>query len=132
MAPCAWAQEVTGRFFPEKDHYLVGEPIIVDLEVVNGTDSVAEIGTDHCPWLNPKQFEVANASPAKHSGLVSCTQGTAGSCLGSSVDIPAGGRYLERFLLEGLFQIDSPGVYHVHATGKRKFAGKGHWKFSQI
>ena len=91
VGPCVSAQEVTGRFFPEKEHYLVGEPIIVDFEVVNGTDKVAEIGTDNCPWFNPKQFEVANASSSKHSGLVTCAgQGTAGSCLGSSVEIPAG------------------------------------------
>ncbi len=126
MGPCVWAQEVTGRFFPEKEHYLVGEPIIVNLEVVNGTDKVAEIGTGHCSWMNPKQFEVANASPAKHNGLYSCAaQGTGGSCLGSLVEIPAGGKYLERFLLEGLFQIDSPGIYHIHATREQEIRSKG-------
>jgi hypothetical protein len=41
---CASAQQVIGRFYPEKVPYLGGEPIIVDFEVVNGTDNVAEIG----------------------------------------------------------------------------------------
>jgi hypothetical protein len=36
-------QQITGRFYPEKEHYLVGEPIIVNFEVVNGTDKVFEM-----------------------------------------------------------------------------------------
>jgi hypothetical protein len=126
VSPAVWAQEVTGRFFPEKERYLVGEPIIIDFEVVNGTDKVAEIGTGNCLWMNPRQFEVDNASPAKHIGVYTCAaQATAGSCLGSFVEIPSGGKYLERFLLEGPFQIDSPSIYHIRAKREQEIRRKG-------
>ena len=104
----------------------MGEPIIVDFEVLNETDKVAEVGTGDCSWMYPQQFEVDNASPAKHIGLYTCAaQGIAGSCLGSLVEIPAGGKYLERFLLEGLFQIDSPGIYHIRAKREQEIRSKG-------
>src|SRR5580692_2605706 len=73
QVPSALAQQVIkGRFYPEKEQYLVGEPIIVDFEVVNGSDKVAEIGEENCPRMNPRQFEVDNASPKTKSGLLTC------------------------------------------------------------
>ncbi len=126
QAPCAPAQQITGRFYPEKDHYLVGEPVIVDFEVVNGTDKVAEIGDDNCPWMNPRQFEADNAPQKKKIGLFGCTpQAIAGDCLGSMVEIPAGGKYLKRLLLEGPFELDFPGSYHIRASREQQIRAKG-------
>jgi hypothetical protein len=67
QVPCASAQQVVGRFYPEKVQCLVGEPIIVDFEVVNGTDNVAEISEDNCRRMNPRQFEVDGATPQNAS-----------------------------------------------------------------
>ncbi|HVA17001.1 MAG TPA: HEAT repeat domain-containing protein [Candidatus Dormibacteraeota bacterium] len=126
QTPCASAQQITGRFYPEKDHYLVGEPVIVDFEVVNGTDKAAEIDNFDCPWMTPRQFEVGNASPKKKIGLFGCTvQGIAGDCLGSTVEIPAGGKYLKRLLLEGPFELDFPGSYHIRASREQEIRAKG-------
>lgn len=126
QAPCASAQQITGRFYPEKDHYLVGEPVIVDFEVVNGTDKVAEIGDANCPWMNPRQFEADNAPQKKNIGLFGCTpQAIAGDCLGSMVEIPAGGKYLKRLLLEGPFELDFPGSYHIRASREQQIRAKG-------
>ncbi|MHB8485085.1 MAG: HEAT repeat domain-containing protein [Candidatus Acidiferrales bacterium] len=125
-APCASAQQITGRFYPEKDQYLVGEPVIVDFEVVNGTDKMAEFDDFNCPWLYPRQFEVDNAPPRKEIGLFGCTaQGIAGDCLGSTVEIPPGGKYLKRLLLEGPFELDFPGSYHIRASREQEIRAKG-------
>ena len=125
QATCVSAQQVTGRFYPEKERYLVGEPIIVDFEIVNGTDKVAEVGTGDCSWMDPRQFEVDGASPKRKGRLFTCTaRGIAGSCLGSLVEIPAEGKYLKRLLLEGPFEIDSPGIYHIRAKREQEVRSK--------
>jgi hypothetical protein len=55
QVPSALAQEIIqGRFYPEKEEYLVGEPIIVDFEVVNGSDKVADIGDGNCSRMSPR------------------------------------------------------------------------------
>jgi hypothetical protein len=114
--PVASAQQITGRFYPEKHQYLVGEPIIVVFEIVNNSAKAAEIGESYCPWLNPHQFEVANAPSKRKIELYGCGEKvTGGSCLGSSREIPAGGEYQKRLLVEGDFEVDSPGRYHIRA-----------------
>src|ERR1700732_1107876 len=71
QVPSALAQQViNGRFYAETEQYLVGEPIIVDFQVVNGSDKVAEIGEDNCSWMDPRQFEVDGAAPKKASRTV--------------------------------------------------------------
>src|SRR5580704_6628765 len=117
QVPSALAQQViNGRFYPEKEQYLVGEPIIVDFEVVNGSDKVAEIGEDNCSWMYPRQFEVDGAAPKKQAGLFTCAvQGMLSDCLGTLVEIPPDGKHLKRLLLEGPFELDSPGSYHIRA-----------------
>src|ERR1700687_1481946 len=82
-APRASAQQITGRFYPEKRQYLVGEPIIVNFEIVNNSAMAGKIGESDCPWLNPHRFEVDNAPPPRAIELYSCQQkGMGGSCLG--------------------------------------------------
>lgn len=126
QVPCASAQQVTGHFYPEKQQYLVGEPVIVDFEVVNGTNKVAEIGDFNCPWMNPHQFEVDNAPPKRKIELFGCTpQAIAGDCAGSIVEIPAGRKYLKRLLLEGPFELDFPGSYHIRASREQEIRAKG-------
>jgi hypothetical protein len=126
QVPSALAQQVIkGRFYPEKEQYLVGEPIIGDFEVVNGSDKVAEIGDGNCSWLYPRQFEVDGAAPKKQAGLFTCAvQGIAGDCAGTLVEIPAGGKYLKRLLLEGPFELDSPGIYHIRAKREQEIRSK--------
>jgi hypothetical protein len=123
--PVASAQQITGRFYPEKHQYLVGEPIIVVFEIVNNTAKAAEIGEGSCPWLDPHQFEVANAPSKRKIELYGCGEkGMAGSCLGSSREIPAGGEYQKRLLLEGDFEVGSPGRYHIRAKHEQTIRTK--------
>jgi len=52
-APHASAEQITARFYPEKQHYLVGEPIIVIFEIVNSSAKAVEIGDSNCPSFGP-------------------------------------------------------------------------------
>ena len=126
QVPSALAQQgITGRFYPEKEQYLVGEPIIVDFEVVNGSDKVAEIGEDNCSWMYPRQFEVDGAAPKKQAGLFTCAvQGMLSDCLGTLVGVPPGGKHLKRLLLEGPFELNSPGSYHIRAKREQEIRSK--------
>jgi hypothetical protein len=114
--PRASAQQITGRFYPEKQQYLVGEPVIIDFEVVNGSSKVFEISEDNCFH---GYFEVDNATPEKRVRLFGCPKpGISGDCLIATRQIPAGQTYQKRFLLEGPFELASAGTYHVRATRK--------------
>ncbi len=114
------AQQITGRFYPEKQRYLVGEPIVVIFEIVNNSGKAVKVGDENCASLNPDQFEVDNAPAKRAIKLYGCgTMGMAGNCLGSLREIPAGGEYRKRFLLEGSFELDSPGTYHIRAKRKQ-------------
>src|ERR1700756_2583615 len=86
--PYASAQQVTGRFYPEKQQYLVGEPVIVDFEVVNGSSKVFETSEDNCFH---GYFEVDNAAPEKRVRLFGCPRpGMSGDCLIVTRQISAG------------------------------------------
>src|SRR6202047_3716497 len=63
--------------------------------------------------------------PKKQAGLFTCAvQGFGGDCLGTLVEIPAGGKYLKRLLLEGPFELDSPGSYHIRAKREQEIRSK--------
>ena len=114
--PCVSAQQISGCFYPEKKHYLVGVPIVVVFEVLNGSPKTIKFDNFNCSWLHPDRFEVDNATPRKTIELYGCGRKTiAGSCLGSTQEIRPGKKYRERFLLDGPFELDSPGTYHVRA-----------------
>ena len=124
-APHASAQQITGRFYPEKHEYLVGEPIVIVFEVLNGSAQTVEIAENNCPSLNPDQFEVDNAPLRRTVELYGCGEkGSGGSCAGSWREIPAGGEHRQRFLLEGAFELDSPGNYHVRAKREQTIHSK--------
>ena len=61
VVPASFAQDITARFYPEKQEYVVGEPIVIVLEVKNGTSHAVEMEQDSCSWINPEQFQVTNA-----------------------------------------------------------------------
>jgi Tfp pilus assembly protein PilZ len=52
------AQQITGHFYPEKQQYLVGEPIFMIFELVNNSAKTVVIDETDCAWLFPQRFEV--------------------------------------------------------------------------
>jgi hypothetical protein len=122
--PHASAQQITGRFYPEKQQYLAGEPIIVVFEIVNKGPRAIEIAESNCPSLH--QFEVDNAPPRKTIELYGCGRKPIFlDCMVGSREIPAGGRSRKRVLLEGEFKLDSPGKYHVRTMFEQPVHSKG-------
>jgi hypothetical protein len=120
--PHVSAQQTTGRFYPEKQQYLVGEPVAIDFEVVNGSSKVFETSEDNCFH---GYFKVDNAAPEKRVRLFGCPKpGMSGDCLIATRQIPAGQTYQKRFLLEGPFELASAGTYHVRATRKQDVRSK--------
>jgi hypothetical protein len=112
--PAAPAQQITGRFYPEKEEYLVGEPITVVFEVVNSSAETIEIADGYCPDLH-EPLSIANQPPEKKLSLFGCAplQVIAASCLSSLRDIAPGGTFHRRYLL---WEVDSPGIYNVHGV----------------
>ncbi len=125
-APDATAKQLfTGRYHPEKKQYLVGEPIIVDLEVVNHGDKAGEIGESNCISVGPGPLEVDAATRKKKPVPFGCSPaGFAVSCLVGARQIPVGGKYIRRIFLNGPFVLNSPRTYHVRASSEEDI---GRW-----
>ena len=121
--PHASAQQITGRFYPEKSRYLVGEPIVIVFEIVNKSPNAIEFGESGCPVFH--EFEVDNASPKRTIVLYGCGEKPINiDCLVGSVETPAGGKYRKRVLLEGDFKLSSPGKYHIRAKREQSIRSK--------
>ena len=120
FAPCAAAKQLfTGRYYAEKRQYLVGEPIIVDFEIVNHGHKAGEIGESSCVRPGPGPFDVDDATRKKKAAPFGCGPiGFAGSCLIGASEIPAGGKYIKRMFLNGPFLLNFPRTYHVHAMSE--------------
>jgi hypothetical protein len=124
LAPDVSAQQITARYYPEKQHYLVSEPIIVIFEIVNNSPKAVETTEFNCRHLHPNEFEVGNAPPKRTVDLYGCGGKIIfGSCFGSFREIRAHGKSRTRFLLEGAFELDSPGKYHIRANRAERVHG---------
>lgn len=113
-----WAGQIRGELYPEKRTYLIGEPAFVVLDLTNPRPQPVWISMS-CAWLDTR-FEAPTA-PKPHRGvsLFGCMGGgTAGSCGGGAKEIRPGEHYAQRYLLDGPFRLDAPGVYPVRAWHK--------------
>jgi hypothetical protein len=126
-APFATAQQaIKGRYYPEKHEYLVGEPIIVDFEVVNHSHEVGEIAESSCDNLGPGPFKVDGVARKKGPAPFGCgPQPILIDCLIGSSEIPAEGKYVKRLFLNGPFALDFPGTYRVRATSEQPIGRSG-------
>jgi HEAT repeats len=118
LAPAApaWGQWLTGRFSPEKQRYLVQEPIVVQLELTNKSQQTVTIEESSSCGFEPS-FEVPDAEPAERTSLWGCSGGGyVGSCLGALIELRPGQRFEKRYLLKGPFRSIYPGLYHVRAV----------------
>ena len=112
-----WAQRIVGEIRPEKQVYLVGQPVFVVLDIANKESKPIWI-SESCAWLDT-QFEASTApKPLPEVTLFGCGGGTAGSCGGSSAEVFPGTHYQKRYLLSGPFRLDSPGIYPIRASHK--------------
>jgi len=126
-APHATAQRaITGRYYPEKLKYLVGEPIIVDFEVVNHSHKVGEIAESSCGDMSPGPFEVDGAARKKEAAPFGCgPHAILIDCLIGGSEILSRGKYIKRLFLNGPFALDSPGTYRIRATSEQSIGRSG-------
>jgi hypothetical protein len=107
--------QIEGQFHPEKEAYFVQEPVFVVLDLNNRGPLPVWLAVS-CAWLDTR-FEAPTASkPHPSVSLFGCMgAGTAGSCGGSARLLLPGEHYTQRYLLEGVFQLDGPGIYPIRA-----------------
>jgi len=119
------AEQIRGQLYPEKQTYLLGEPVFVVLDLANAGSQPVWISVS-CTWLDTR-FEAPTA-PKPHRGvsLFGCAGGgIAGSCGSSAREVLPGEHYKRRYLLDGFFRLDSPGAYPFRAWHKIDiYAGK--------
>ena len=98
---------------------MVGEPIIIDLEIVNHGHKAGEIGESDCSSMRAEPFEVDGAARKEKPVPFSCGRAAVVvDCLVGATEIPAEGKYVKRLFLNGPFVLNSPRTYHVHATSE--------------
>ena len=109
------AQGLTGRFYPEKETYLLGEPVFIVYQVKNeGEKSVRwGSGSFYGPCTGGFTFEVPGVvlQPAWQP---SC-HAISGSCLESVGELGPGQESIQHFLLNERFDFKEPGEYDVTA-----------------
>ncbi len=109
------AQGLIGRFYPEKETYLLGEPVFIVYQVKNEGEKPVRWGSGsfYGPCTGGFTFEVPGAvyqpewQPGCHAILA--------SCLGSVGELGPGEESVQRFLLNERFDFREPGTYDVTA-----------------
>jgi hypothetical protein len=102
-------QELAARFHPEKPTNPLGEAVFVVVELTNISFRTVRFDDGPCAQ------SFTPVVPVKHRisyNLYGCTGGgTAGSCLGSFVELKPGEKLLRRYLLPDGFEPDAPGDF---------------------
>jgi PBS lyase HEAT-like repeat-containing protein len=117
--------EIEGRFYPEKGEYLVGEPVYIVFEVVNGSskDVVASIPSGHlnCGDEGITQYEVLGAKPSGFGPDGCCDRPATDVCDNVAVRLRPGQGHSERFILNYWYNLDKPGTYQAHLVHDVQF-----------
>jgi hypothetical protein len=112
------AQALSGRLYPEKQTYFVGEPVFIDFEITNTGDKTAWIDQRMgAPCIEPDPIEVAGA---KRQGVgwdtsLGCFGGVGGSCPGGVIELKSGAKHTAHIFLNSGFRLDHAGTYEVRA-----------------
>jgi HEAT repeat protein len=129
--PAASAQDITAWFYPEKQEYVVGEPIVIVLEVKNATSHEVEMEDSSCDGDRSNHFQVTNAPILHDASLFGCVPPGSDfyDCLIGAEQVPARGILRKRYLLNGpdetQFDIASAGTYHIKTSKEARIDGKG-------
>jgi hypothetical protein len=111
-------QTLTGKFYPEKGVYLVGEPVFIDFEISNTGEQSAWISQrmgEPCTGRDP--IEVVGAKQQRSVGAASTCSATEVSdgCIQGLMELKAGEKHIERIFLSARFRLDHAEVYQVQA-----------------
>jgi hypothetical protein len=114
----ARSQVLAGRFHPEKQTFLVGEPIFIDFEITNTGNRSAWVDQRMGqPCIEPDPIEVVGAQRHELGSDASfgCFGGIAGDCLGGDLELKPGAKQTTRIFLNASFRLDHAGTYTIHA-----------------
>jgi hypothetical protein len=118
--PTAVLEQVTGRFYLEKETFAAGEPVFLYFEATNsGAETQNVYKAD--PYSFCSGYEIHVSSDIDRGS--SCAQmGIGGSCLSSDAPVEPGKTVTERILLNYEHKIESGGVYEIHAERNLTYA----------
>lgn len=104
------AQELQGRFYPEKDSYMVGEPVLFNMEIKNtGEQAVYVNAKEPGKCLDTYEFFVSGAGSA-------CAAKWDGECNDEQASLGPGNSFTGQWPLNFWYQFEREGKYEVSAT----------------
>jgi hypothetical protein len=114
------APGLEARFYPEKETYILGEPIFLNIEVVNNMQKPVTLdnGFGKCEdRYDGGKTKMPGAKRRFPTPLVASCYGGGwgGGCAKGSFTLQSGAKQVEKLFLTALFSIDSPGTYKVQA-----------------
>jgi hypothetical protein len=104
------AQELQGRFYPEEGTYMVGEPVVVNMEIKNAGKEVVYVNAKDDPGKCLDRYEFFVSGPS--SG---CGAKWEGGCRDEQSAVLAGDSYSGQWPLNFWYQFEREGKYDVTA-----------------
>ncbi|MBI3646559.1 MAG: HEAT repeat domain-containing protein [Acidobacteriales bacterium] len=113
------AAQTSGQFYMEKESYALGEPIFVQLKVVNhGPKAEAFYADDRSslqPICSPYRIRVSRVWPVEVHHLSCPPRGISIGCGPRKIELQPGETYVDRVLLNIHHKVDAAGTYTVEA-----------------
>lgn len=109
-SPPGWAQDLQGRSYPEKDRYMVGEPVTFNVEIRNTgreTVSLPAKGSTRC--LDTYEFSVSGSGPA-------CSASWNPGCADDESALSPGDAIRGQWPLDSWYRFEREGKYRVSVT----------------
>lgn len=104
------AQDLQGRFYPEKDSYMLGEPVLFNVEIKNaGAETVYLNAKDPHKCLDQYEFFITGRS----SG---CGANWVPGCEDETTALKPGDSFYGQWELDSWYQFEREGKYTVNAT----------------
>lgn len=104
------AQELQGRFYAEKDSYVLGEPVLFNVEIKNtGKDVVYLNAKSPGKCLDTYAFSVSGTGPV-------CSAQWVPGCQDEESALKPGESYKGQWPLDSWYAFESSGKYEVRAT----------------
>jgi HEAT repeats len=104
------AQELQGRFYAEKDSYILGEPVIFNVEITDTGKDIAYVNAKNpSKCLDTYEFSILGSGPP-------CVAHWIPECQDEEAALNPGESYKGQWPLENWYQFEKEGKYDVTAT----------------
>jgi hypothetical protein len=112
-------QSVKLRIYPDKNSYIVGEPIFINIELINEGKEQLSFDDGECSrrfGFDYNEVEMAATRRRSLAEFPSCFGGHGGSCIPGSFDLRPGEKRVEQIFVSSKFSIDYPGTYRIRVN----------------